>query len=309
MNPRIFAIKKCKVLIEITTACFLILIAGSNLIAQYKGAPVKKSRLVQAIRSRQLQTRDIVTIINSNGVDFRLTPEIRKTLVSAGARPEVIKAVSNNPRLPLKSNNVIAKIRKNNVIRKSKPAPTNYEDLLDQAIYSFKDQRNPKNAVRILENAAKAKPENPAAYQLLGFIYLYGLNDLTQAEKSMRESVMNGGSAVFRVFHDDNGKFTGRCTGSLYISQDSFRFESDENLHTFETTTANIDKIKLDTESTRTWKKHSIFKIFLKIGNEKAKFRFAPLTGEQEESKMVERFIAVAHSNINSAVSSQIPSE
>ena len=298
MNPPIFAIKKCKVLIKITAACFLILITGSDLIAQYKGAPVKKSKLVQAIRSRQLQTRDIVTIINTNGVDFRLTPEVRKTLIAAGARPEVIQAVSNNPRLPVNSGNtVVAKTRKNNVIRRNKPAPPDYDDLLDQAIYSFKDQRNPKNAVRILESAAKVNPGNPAAYQMLGFIYLYGLKNLAQAEKSMRESVMNGGSAVFRVFHDDNGKFTNRCTGSLYISQDSFRFESDENLHTFETTTANIDKIKLDTESTRVWKKHSIFKIFLKIGNEKAKFRFAPLTGEQEESKMVERFIASSNTN------------
>jgi hypothetical protein len=309
MNPPIFAIRKHKVLIKITTACFLILIAGSNLIAQYKGAPVKKSRLVQAIRSRQLQTRDIVTIINTNGVDFRLTPEVKKTLIAAGARPEVIQAVSNNPRLPQQNNNVAAKVRKNNVIRRNKPVPPDYDDLLDQAIYSFKDQRNPKNAVRILESAAKVNPGNPAAYQMLGFIYLYGLHNLTQAEKSMRESIMNGGSAVFRVFHDDNGKFTGRCTGSLFISRDSFRFESDENVHTFETTTANIDKIKLDTESTRAWKKYSIFKIFLKIGNEKAKFRFAPITGKQEESKMVERFIASSNWNVNSSISSALSSD
>ncbi|HEX8639418.1 MAG TPA: tetratricopeptide repeat protein [Pyrinomonadaceae bacterium] len=303
MNPPIFAVEKRKIIIKITTSCFLILITCVNLIAQYKGAPVKKNRLVQAIRSRQLQTRDIVTIINTNGVDFRLTPEIKKTLVAAGARPEVIKAVSDNPRLTPKNDNVVAKIKRNNIIRKSKPAAPDYDDLIEQAIYSYKDQRNPKNAVRILETATKAKPENPAAYQMLGFVYLYGLNNLAQAEKSMRESVMNGGSAVFRVFHDDNGKFTNRCTGSLYISQDSFRFESDDNAHTFETSTASVDKIKLDSESTRVWKKHSVFKIFLKIGKDKAKFRFAPLTGEPEESKMVERFIAASSSNKNSAVS------
>jgi len=115
--------------------------------------------------------------------------------------------------------------------------------------------------------------------------------------------VNNGGSAGFRVFHDDNGKFTDRCTGSLYISADSLRFESDDNVHTFETSTVNIDKIKFDTESTRVWKKHSIFKVLLKFGKEKAKFRFAPLTGQQEESKMVERFITAANSNNSRRVS------
>jgi hypothetical protein len=80
-------------------------------------------------------------------------------------------------------------------------------------------------------------------------------------------------------------------------------------VHTFETSTASVDKIKLDTESTRIWKKHSIFKIFLKIGKAEAKFRFAPLTGVREESKMVERFIAASNSNKNLNVTSLISSD
>jgi tetratricopeptide (TPR) repeat protein len=307
MHCSIFTIRVCKSFIKTAAACFLILAAASgNLFAQYKGAPVKKDRLIQVLRSRQLQTRDIVTIINRNGVDFEMTAAVRKSLIAAGARPEVIKAVSNNPRLSSKNNGdaTIAKVGKNNRVRRKNPAPAaDYDDLLEQAIYFYKDQKNPQGAVRILETAARLNPANPAAYQMLGFIYLYELKNLAQAEKSMRESFVNGGSAVFRVYHDDNGKFTGRCTGSLYISQDSLRFESDENIHTFETSIVNIEKIKLDTETTRTWKKRSIFKIFLKIGKEEAKFRFAPLTGEQEESKMVARFIAASNSNGNSTLS------
>lgn len=303
MKHPIFTIKKRKSFNKIIAACFFILIAGGSLFAQYKGAPVKKDKLIEALRSKQLQTGDIVTVINKNGVDFRLTPAIKKNLVVAGARPEVIKAVSNNSRLSSKNNNdAVAKAGKNNSIRRSKPAIPNYDDLLGQAIYSYKEQGNARSAVRILETAAKVNPQNPTAYQMLGFIYLYGLNDFAQAEKSMQESLTNGGSAVFRVFHDDNGKFTERCTGSLYISHDTLRFESDDNRHTFETSIANVDKIKLDTESAGDWNKHSVFKVFLKIGKDKAKFRFAPLTGEQEESKMVERFIAASNSNKNSAV-------
>jgi len=294
--------------IKITAACFLLLISGSNLIAQYKGAPVKKDRLVQAIRSRQLQTRDIVTIIKTNGVDFPLTSSVKKTLIAAGARPEVIEAVSNNLRSSSNDNADLAKVEKNKTNRRSKPSPLNYDDLLDQAIYTYQEQRNPQSALRILEAAAKAKPKNPAAYQMMGFIYLYGLNNFAQAEKSMRQSVINGGSAGFRVFHDDNGKFTDRCTGSLYISENSLRFESDDNVHTFETSTVNVYKIKFDTESTRIWKKHSVFKILLKFGKDKAKFRFAPLTGQQAESKMVERFIAASNSNNGSTFSAKLRS-
>ena len=132
---------------------------------------------------------------------------------------------------------------------------------------------------------------------MLGFVNLYGLNDPAAAEKVMRESIENGGSAVFRVYHDDTGSFSGRCTGSLYISPETIRFESDDNLHTFETSTANVDKIKLDTESNRIWKNRSIFKVFLKIGKDKAKFRFAPITGKEDESKMVEKFVAISKFN------------
>jgi tetratricopeptide (TPR) repeat protein len=297
-----------KIIIKTTAACLLILtVVAAPLFAQYRGAPVKKERLVQALRSRQLQTADIVTIINRNGVDFRMTAETKKLLIAAGARPQVIEAVSGNSRVFVpENNNTAAKTVRRNI--KTKPAAPDYDDLLERAIYSYKEQKNSKNAVQILKAAARVKPGNPAAYQMLGFVYLYGLKDLAQAEKSMRESFTNGGSAVFRVFHDDNGKFTHRCTGSLYISQNTLRFESDDNVHTFETSTVNIEKLKLDTETTREWKKRSIFKVILKFGKEEAKFRFAPLTGVQEESKMVERFVAASNSNINPAGSAALVS-
>ena len=286
-----FRIKKCKNFFKITTACFLILINGVNLFAQYRGVPVKQERLLKVLRSRQLQTSDIVSVINSNGVDFKLTPEIKKLLISAGARPEVIRAAANNPRVILGGGSVLAKGGSRRKSERNKPVAPNYDDLLDQAIYSYKDQGNPNIAVSYLNAAVKLKPNSPAAYQMLGFVNMYGLKNLSQAEKLMRESIANGGSAVFRVYHDDTGSFTGRCTGSLYISPTSIRFESDDNRHTFETSIGNIDKIRLDTKSNREWKNRTILKVFLKIGKDKARFRFAPISGALEESKMVGRFI------------------
>ncbi len=277
---------KLRSIIKITLACFLILVNAVNLFAQYRGAPVKKDRLIKALRSKQLQTNDIVAVIKSNGVDFMLTAEIKKILISAGARPEVINAVADNFRL-------------NKDYAKNRNKKPNYDELLEQAMYSYKEQKNPTGAVRFLETAVKLNPKNPAAYQMLGFVNLYGLNNPAEAEKLMRQAIENGGSAVFRVYHDDSGGFRTRCSGSLYISPETIRFESDDNRHTFETSIVNVDKIKLDTESNRNWKKHSIIKVFLKIGKDKANFRFAPISAKEDESKMVERFVAASKSNNN----------
>jgi tetratricopeptide (TPR) repeat protein len=280
-------------LLRLATACFLICIIGGNTFAQYKGAPVQKERLLKALRSRQLQTDDIVTVINSNGVDFALTDEIKKALILAGARPEVISAVANNHRL--NTSETLAKKKRAN----KNSVERDYEDLLDQALYSYKEQNNPNNAIRFLQSALKLKPKDSKAYQMLGFINLYGLNNLTEARKYMREAIENGGSAVFRVYHDDRGSFSGRCTGSLYISPERIRFESDDNVHTFETSTVNVDKIELDRESSKIWKNHPIFKVFLKIGKDKLRFRFAPVNGKLEESQMATMFIEESRTNKN----------
>jgi hypothetical protein len=297
MNGLSFTALRLKGLIKPALACGLIFVSSLNSFAQYRGAPVKKDRLVKALRSKQLQTRDIVTVINSNGVDFVLTPETRQMLIAAGARPEVIRAVADNPRLA-NGETILAKKRRTSP---KKTSVADYEDLLDRAMFSYKDQKNPRGARQLLETAVRLSPKKPEAYQMLGFINLYGLNNPSEAEKLMRESITNGGSAVFRVYHDDTGSFNGRCSGSLYISPESIRFESDDNRHTFETSAVNIDKIRLDTESNREWKNHTIFKIILKIGKSDMEFRFAPITGKEEESKMVERFVYTSKNNVSFA--------
>lgn len=286
MNYSGITIIKGGIFKEFTAVCLLILIIGIGSYAQqYKGAPVQKERLVKVLRSRQLQARDIVTIIRSNGVNFALTPETRKTLIAAGARPEVILAADENLRMPSKNDDFASKNGK---------SPADYGDLLEQAIYVFEDKNNPKAAAQFLESAVKLRPQDPAAYQMLGFVNLYGLKNVRAAKKYMIESVSRGGSAVFRVYHDDNGDFTQRCTGSLYISPKSVRYESDDNIHTFETSTLSVNKVKNDWESSKLWKKHPIFKVFLKIGDSETKFRFAPVSGKEAEAKLVAQLVIEA---------------
>ncbi|MBK8303733.1 MAG: hypothetical protein IPK98_10175 [Chloracidobacterium sp.] len=47
--------------------------SSTGVLAQYKGNPVKKEKLVKVIRMKQLSTREIVAVIKTNGVDFKVT--------------------------------------------------------------------------------------------------------------------------------------------------------------------------------------------------------------------------------------------
>ena len=269
----------------IAVFCLLFSVSGVEAFAQqYKGAPVKKDRLIKALRSKQLQTRDIVTIIRSNGVNFALTPETKETLINAGARPEILSAVDKNLRPPSKDD-------------KLSVTNADYEELIEQAIFIYEDKKNPNDAVKFLETAIESDKKRSEAYQMLGFVNLYGFENIAEAKKYMVEAMKRGGSAVFRVFHDDGDDFTKRCFGSLYISAENIRFEADDNIHTFEVSTKTVDQIKLDRENSRVWKNYPIFKIFLKFGESKTKFRFAPQTKNKPESQLAAQMVLEAKIN------------
>jgi len=78
--------------------CFVTLLSTISILAQYKGSPVKKDKLIGVLKSRQLQTREIVGVIKSNGVDFQVDSSVEQELTTAGARPEVIAAAKTNYR-------------------------------------------------------------------------------------------------------------------------------------------------------------------------------------------------------------------
>jgi tetratricopeptide (TPR) repeat protein len=85
---------------SIALALTMVAMTGAML-AQYKGTPATKDGLVKALKSHQFQTRDFVNLIQSNGVDFVVTPAIEQELVAAGARPQMIAAAKANYRAPV----------------------------------------------------------------------------------------------------------------------------------------------------------------------------------------------------------------
>lgn len=264
---------------------FLILCAAIAAPAQYKGEPVKRDRLINTLRSKQFQTRDIIQVINENGVDFRLDAATQNQLVAAGARPPVLDAVRRNYR---------GDNRSASSMRSGKTGPSggdSYNALLDDAVAAYDQQRNQRKANDLLQRAVNLQPSNPRAFQLLGFLNLYGAKNFNEAERYWKKSISLGGAAVLRVTHDHDGSFLTTCEGSLYIGRNVVRFESDNNVHTFETSDANIKKIEVNNPLRRLFQlRGGSFKMVLNR-DDRANWNFAPLSGKTDESKMIIRLI------------------
>ena len=281
-------------------AFFLLLMIPAFAFGQYRGDAVKKDRLVQVLLSKRFQSRDIVQIIKENGVDFQLTPAVENELAAAGARPPVLEAVRGNYRAagPAVSRQKTTKNNAGKVAPKTnsnavQPSVT-YNYLLDRAIDFYDNKKNRQGANDSLQEAIKLQPKNPRAYQFLGFMNLYGNRNFDEAERYWKTAVNLGGSAVLRVIHDHNGLFTNTCSGSLYIAKDIVRYESDNNIHTFETTDKNIKSIKVNSSFRRLFQlKRGSFKIVLNNEDDKdgKKFNFAPVSGDTDVSKMIIRLI------------------
>jgi len=349
----------------------MIVTAASMAAGQYKGAAATKDGLIKALRSHQFQTREFVNLIQNNGVDFQVTPDIEQELVSAGARPQMIAAARANYRAPavaatkttatkttttgpqlgrptgepmgkteiisLLANGVAdERVRSNVEARgvnfKASPADkqdirsaggsvalanlveqsyldvnantntssssnpqtstVSYDDLMNLAIQYIAAAKYVE-AGQALDKAVALDPTQPRAYQVVGFALLYGGGDVSLAEKFMSKAIELGGSATFRVIHDDDGTFTKFCTGSLFVAKDTVRYESDDNGHTFETTTVNVKSAKMQGGFRQLFNNRvGAFNIKLVSGDKDSKnYNFAPGSGAEVESRLILRLI------------------
>jgi len=247
--------------ILLVLAAFFVLSAAETALGQYKGLPVKKEKLLNVLRSRQLQSREIVAVIKSNGVDFRVTGPVEQELFSAGARPEVIAAAKANYRGP----------------GGKAPAPTGDDD-------DFNTQRT----VSDLERRVRSNPKGYLSYQQLGYQYLLAKN-YVEAEKYMREAMTRGGSAVFPVLHDHNGTFTAGCTGTIYVTTGGVQFESNTEVSdTFGIPDSSIKKISMNSGLLNVFRaKSGSFQVKLDGRN----YNFAPVSGNSTESKLLIKLV------------------
>lgn len=246
----------------------------------YIGEPVTKDGLLKALKMRQFKTSDIVSIINEQGCGFRLDKDIQEELVRAGARPEVVEAVRRNFRNALKIKPINSKT---------------YEGLISQAVNIYESEKNAKEAISILNQAIALEPNKYRAYQMLGYVTLYGKRKYKDAENYMRKAMDLGGSAVFRVRHAHDYTFSYTCSGSLYISNNNVRYEDDENNHTFQVKDSDIVRITTIGMWTGFLKfKKGLFKIIIRDKadvKDKDKYDFSAKSGKGEEADMIVRLV------------------
>jgi len=261
--------------------------AGKNTANVPAGPPLSESEIILLLQSGK-PAPEVEGWVEKRGANFRVTPVSSKKIIAArGTRSLVGVIAANGP----------------GTARKAAPPPPppvvpkgpDYDDLTDQATTAFK-ANNADSALQLLQKAIAMDSAKPTAYQLLGFVQLYGKGDITSAEKNMREAIGRGGSAVFQVKHDHSGNFRSYCEGSFFVTKDDVTFKANDGKDTFEALDTNIKEIK--TNSLVGGSKFGVllggkgdvgaFHITPKVKiNGKDNFNFSPRTEKKEEAKLI----------------------
>lgn len=255
----------------------------------FSGKPLNKDAIVTLLENGVADAQ-VRSNVAARGVDFKLTSSDKGEILKAGGSQALINVIGVSY-AGANQNSAGANDTRNT----SAATPSNrYNELIDQAINQYDVQKNSAASIATLKQAITVDPAQPRAYQQLGFAYLYGQKNFDEAESYMKQAIEHGGSAVFRVFHDHGTAFTDTCQGSLFIAKDTVRFESDNNVHTFETPDASIKNTKMQNSFLSAFNaRRGAFKIELKTGeNDSKNYNFAPLTNDAKESQMIIRLIA-----------------
>lgn len=249
---------------------------------KFTGNPLDKDAIVTLLENGVADAQ-VRKNIEARGVNFKSTPATKSEIKAAGGSVALLNLIALSY-----------------VDATPQPQPyspggsDNYDNLIDKAVDQYDNKKDKNGALATLQQAVQIDANNARAYQLLGYMNLYGMSNFAEAERYMKESLARGGSAVFRVFHDHDGLFTDTCNGSLFIAKDTVRFESDNNVHTFQTNDTDIKQVKTNSVFKRAFQtKTGSFKIVLKSGDDPQgiKFSFAPLTDNIAESKLIIRMI------------------
>ncbi|MBK7392241.1 MAG: hypothetical protein IPI64_02935 [Chloracidobacterium sp.] len=223
---------KCRIFTRSVMAlsfCFL-LMSSTGVLAQYKGNPVKKEKLVKVIRMKQLSTREIVAVIKTNGVDFKVTPLIEAELSGAGARPEVVSAAAANYRAPT--------FQKQPASTPIETTAEDYDLLFDQGYNTLSQMATvtsldqaaqiSRSVIEISNRAIKLDPTRPDAYKLICTNHVL-MRNFVEAQSNCQSAVDRGGSIAFPVYHLSGTPHL----ETLYIGKDSLSIESNQKLFQF----------------------------------------------------------------------------
>ncbi len=114
-----------------------------------------------------------------------------------------------------------------------------------QAAINASRQNGYAQAGQLLNRAVAMEPNNPKAYDKLGELDLYYLNQIGPALQNYQAAIAHGGTATFHVAHDHStGNFTTSCKGWLYVSKTQVRYQAFDSIHAFTAPRGEIREFK-----------------------------------------------------------------
>lgn len=171
--------------------------------------PYGFSEIVELVKSKT-PLRQIENMIARRGVIFRLDARLTATLRATGASPSLINFINKNYRLPPE---VIVK--------------ASYENSIEKAMIA-NSNRNYREAVAQLHRAVALAPNEPLAYQLAGFVELYGTGNIASSAEAMQAALARGGAAAFRVAYVQPNVAQGNA-GTMFITKQNVSFKPDDD--------------------------------------------------------------------------------
>jgi tetratricopeptide (TPR) repeat protein len=253
------------------------------------GPPLSKSEIVTMLQAGTPSAR-VEQFVDARGVSFQSNAQTAQEIKRAGGTNSLVGAITASYVSP-------GKTRTQPSVVANRPAPParapDYDELTDQATSAY-DAKDAGRATQLLSRAIQLEPNQPRAYQLLGFTQLYLQGNIAEAEKNMRKAIELGGSAAFRVFHDHaNGSFNSTCSGTLFVTRSNITYKADDGRDTFEADDAGVREIKVNNLAGGTFgallggRDLGAFHIKVKRASDSKNYNFAPLTKKKAESELI----------------------
>lgn len=285
----------CLIIIGFALFCFVPVFAQ-----KLTGKPITKNGLLIAARMGK-STRDLVLLINRNGVNFPMNAATERELTNAKLRPEVVEAVQNNlrgttPVTSIAANRTSATTSNVNVsVDKEEKETENYEQLYFQAVGLFNQLRtstSPQQASGIAQNiqnlgnqAIRQSPDRPEAYTILGYLSLLK-GDVDNAERYGQEAINRGGTLRFSVYHLEGSPHL----ETLYINKDYVSVESGQKYHPFNN--REINKVEPQNSINVMGRNVAVFNLCTTKNNSHYDWYFSPAdTGTPQEANLIMRLI------------------
>src|ERR1051325_7496325 len=138
-----------------------------------KGAPLSKAEIVTMLQAGSPSAK-VEQFVDARGVNFQSNAQVAREIKAAGGTNSLVGAIASSYVAPGNKRGAVA-----TTTRATPPAPKapDYDELTDQATAAYY-AKDAARASQLLQQAVALDPNQPRAYQLLGFTQLYLQNNI-----------------------------------------------------------------------------------------------------------------------------------